>query len=158
VDTRPGQGTTFHVYLPRVTSDGAAAPAGTDAGYARGHETVLLVEDEEVVRRLAQRGLESCGYRVLSAPNGEEAVRLFGEHEDIHLVITDVVMPKLSGREMVERLRGRQPNLRVLYMSGYTDDAVVLSGGVNEGTNFIQKPFTMRALAQKVRAMLDARG
>jgi two-component system cell cycle sensor histidine kinase/response regulator CckA len=156
VDTRPGHGTAFHVYLPRVAADGASAGSGSDAGYPRGHETVLLVEDEEVVRRLAQRGLESCGYRVLSAPNGEEAVRMFAVHEDIHLVITDVVMPKLSGREMVERLRDRRPNLRVLYMSGYTDDAVVLGGVVNEGTNFIQKPFTMRALAQKVRAMLDA--
>jgi PAS domain S-box-containing protein len=157
VESEPGQGTTFKVYLPRVAeaARSAAAPA-RDLPFARGTETVLLVEDEEVVRRLARRALETCGYTVLEAGNGEEAVALSASRAaHIDILITDVVMPKMSGRELVEHLSVTRPGLKILYMSGYTDDAVVHRGVLNEATHFLQKPFTMRALARKIRDVLD---
>jgi CheY-like chemotaxis protein len=117
----------------------------------------LLVEDEEVVREMAREILEECGYQVLQAKDGDEALALAGQHDgEIHLMLTDVVMPRMSGRELAERLTPLRPDLKVLYMSGYTDDAIVQHGVLEQGTAFIGKPFSMEALARKVRETLDA--
>ncbi len=124
---------------------------------ARGSESVLLVEDEGQVRGLAREILETCGYRVLEAACAEEAISIY-ENLDcpVDLVITDVVMPGLSGRQLAERLREVSPGLRVIYMSGYTNDAVVQRGVMEASAEFLQKPFTAASLARKVRDVLDA--
>jgi PAS domain S-box-containing protein len=154
-----GVGTTFKIYLPRtdrvfenleVTSDRDESPVGT--------ETVLLVEDEEMVRDMAHEILRMSGYQVLEAKHGREALSVCEQHDGpIHLMLTDVVMPQMSGRELAERLVPLRPGLRVLYMSGYTDDAIVHHGVLDKGMAFIEKPFTPNALARKVREALDAR-
>jgi DNA-binding response OmpR family regulator len=127
-----------------------------DPEMARGVETILLVEDEDMVRRLVRRALEGCGYVVLEAPDGETALEICRrEGTSIALVITDVVMPKLSGRDLIEQLSISHPSLRVLYISGYTDKDVIHHGGLEDVTYFLQKPFTMRALTAKVREILD---
>jgi CheY-like chemotaxis protein len=157
VDSEVGVGTCFKVLFPAVA--GPARPPAPDAPpVRRGAETVLLVEDEAGVRGIAQRALEAQGYRVLAAANGSDALRLFTANGDrIELVVTDVVMPGLSGREMVEQIRRTGAEVKVLYMSGYTDDAVVRHG-VTEGVDaFLQKPFSPLALVRKVREVLDAR-
>jgi PAS domain S-box-containing protein len=151
------QGTTFKIYLPAVegrVEKPKAEPAISKL--ADGVETVLLVEDEEVVREMAMEILQECGYQVLQAKDGPEALRLAREHAgEIHLMLTDVVMPRMSGRELAEEIRPLRPDVRVLYMSGYTDDAIVHHGVLDEGTAFIGKPFSMQALARKVRETLD---
>ncbi len=153
-----GQGTTFKIYLPSV--QGNAERIKTDtvvSDLSVGVETVLLVEDEEVVREMAMEILQECGYHVLQAKDGHEALQLAGQHDgEIHLMLTDVVMPRMSGRELSEQLTPLRPETRVLYMSGYTDDAIVHHGVLDEGTAFIGKPFSMHALARKVRETLDA--
>jgi DNA-binding NtrC family response regulator len=122
----------------------------------RGSETILLVEDEDVVRGLARQILEQAGYNVLDARGGEEAIRLCRERRGpIDLLLTDVVMPETSGKEVAERLTRLRPMTRVLYMSGYTDDAIVHHGVLDSDVEFIQKPFTPSALARKVREVLD---
>jgi CheY-like chemotaxis protein len=121
----------------------------------RGHETLLFAEDEQAIRNLARIVLEPCGYRLLQACNGDEALAV-ALTNPIDLLITDVVMPKMSGRELTERLRMSQPAVKVLYISGYTDDAIVRHGIVEEGVAFLHKPFTPIALARKVREVLDA--
>ncbi len=157
--SEPGVGTTFKIYLPRVedapeTDHGSSAPAAL----AGGTETILVVEDEEAVRRLACRALEAQGYTVLSAAGAREAIRLCEEHAGkIHLMLTDVVMPGVSGRDLARSAAAIRPSLRVLFMSGYTDDAIVHHGVLDAGTPFLQKPFTPRSLAQKVRWVLDTR-
>lgn len=124
----------------------------------KGTETVLLVEDEEAVRKLAKEILEMQGYTVLAAQAGDQALQLCKRHDGpIHLLITDVVMPGMSGRELVERLSGKRPHLKVLYMSGYTDDAIVRHGILEAVTNFIQKPFAPDVLCHKVQDVLSAR-
>jgi CheY-like chemotaxis protein len=153
-----GKGTTFKVYLPRV-KDAVQAPAAaeTPASTARkGHETILLVEDEPDVRELTQMVLSERGYRVIEALTPEDAERLAGNNgAEIHLLLTDVVMPGMSGRELAKRLTGRYPNLRVLYMSGYTYNVIAQDGTLEEGISFLQKPFTPQVLTQKVRESLD---
>jgi two-component system cell cycle sensor histidine kinase/response regulator CckA len=155
VQSEEGRGTTFHIYLPRVegTAEKHAAPvAGTAAG---GSETVLLVEDEESVRQLVRDTLESRGYRVLEAENGEVGLAAAAGHVGkIDLVITDVVMPGLGGRELVELLAKARPETKVLYLSGYTEDAIVSEGTMKSGTAFLQKPFTLQSLSRKVREVL----
>jgi len=158
VYSEPGHGSTFKVYLPRC--DEAAEVLGapsTRAAAQKGSETILLVEDDEAVRGLTEMVLKSYGYQVLVAESPEDAQRVSGSFpSEIQLVLTDVVMPSMSGRELVKRLLERHPHTRVLYMSGYTDN-VIASGGVLEpGLAFLQKPFTPAALAQKVREVLDA--
>jgi CheY-like chemotaxis protein len=156
-ESEPGRGTTMKVYLPRVE---AAAPLRkSQQGLARapgGGETILLAEDEESVRRLAVQVLQSKGYRVLEACDGEEATWVAERHVgDLHMLVTDVVMPRLGGRELAERLAAERPGLRVLYLSGYADDAVVRHGVLEEEMAFLEKPFSPEALARKVREVLD---
>jgi PAS domain S-box-containing protein len=159
VYSEPGQGTTFKVYLPRVKGEAEAerTPAAVPVELPRGTETVLVVEDEPGVRAVILRTLREQGYTVLEARHGLEALHLGTQPlEKIHLLLTDVVMPQVSGREVAENLTRIHPELRVLYMSGYTDDAVVRHGILAEGAIFLQKPFTPDVLAHKVRAVLDA--
>jgi DNA-binding response OmpR family regulator len=123
----------------------------------RGSETILLVEDDEMIRNLVQKVLKANGYRVLVAANGRDAERVAGQHEGpIHLLMTDVVMPGMNGREVAERLAAARAGLRVLYLSGYTDDAIVHHGVLEPGVAFLQKPFTPAVLGRKVREVLDS--
>jgi CheY-like chemotaxis protein len=118
---------------------------------------VLLVEDEQEVRLLAHRLLSQQGYRVLEATNGEEALYVAQEHggEKIHLLLTDVVMPQMGGKELADQLKILRPDIKVLYTSGYTDNAIVHQGVLNPGTHFLQKPFSLKTLSHKVREVLD---
>jgi signal transduction histidine kinase/CheY-like chemotaxis protein len=158
VYSEPGQGSTFRIYLPHV-SEGAPAPSRPPAAEAelpRGSETLLLVEDEDSVREFTRDILVARGYRVLCAVDGEEALQVAKAHQGpIHLLVTDVVMPRMSGRALADRLQPGRPEMRVLYVSGYTDDAIVRHGVLAEGIQFLSKPFGMEALALKVRAVLD---
>jgi two-component system cell cycle sensor histidine kinase/response regulator CckA len=159
VYSEPRRGSTFKLYLPRVTGD---VPAGEDVAapplLARGTETILLVEDEEAVRQLAARALGACGYRLLVASGSAEAVEASGRHSGpIHLVLTDVILPGITGPRLAETLGAARPEMRVLYMSGFTENAVVHHGVLDSDTEFIQKPFTPAALAAKVREVLARR-
>lgn len=157
VYSEPGKGTTFRIYLPRV-GEAAASEEHENAPceITKRNETVLLVEDEDVVRDLVKEILQDYGYRVLIASNGREGLSVCSEFKgDIHLIITDVVMPQMSGREMAETVHTLRPETRVLYMSGFTDDAIVRHGVLTEDMCFIQKPFSAEALAIKVRDILD---
>lgn len=153
------RGTTFKIYLPRVREEaGPAASSAAGAVGLGGTETVLLVEDEDGVRALAEETLTAAGYRVLSARHGPDAlVRAHGHQGRIHLLLTDVVMPGMSGRELADRLLPVIPHLKVLYMSGYTDNAVVHQGVLDPGVAYLPKPFSPEGLLRKVRAVLDAR-
>ena len=169
VESAVGRGSTFHIYLPRVAvSAPAAAPeprpapeaargAAPSERLAPGHgETILLVEDAQRVRAVVREILEMSGYTVLEARHGAEAVEVANRHAGpIHLLVTDVVMPQMSGRELAQRLATLRPDLKVLYMSGYTDDAIVRHGVLASGIAFLSKPFTPDALALKVRELLD---
>ncbi len=160
VYSEPGQGATFKIYLPPHTPRTGSAPPESPAHSpaARGHETILLVEDEPMVLNLGQRMLESFGYRVLAAATPGEAIRLAEEHAgEIHLVVTDVVMPEMNGRELLKSLLSFYPDLRHLFMSGYTANVIAHQGVLEEGVNFIQKPFTIQALAASVRQVLDSK-
>jgi PAS domain S-box-containing protein len=152
-----GVGTTFKVYLPRTEQAGERAkPHSALRDPPRGTETVLVVEDDAVVRALIRHILQHAGYAVLEAAGGDEAVRVaIGHTGRIHLMVTDVVMPGLGGRAAAERLAERHHGLRVLFVSGYTDDAVVRHGVLHDKVNFLQKPFTPAALAWKVREVLE---
>ncbi len=161
VESEPGKGATFTVVLPSQDSPRRTRGAsGTHRALPRGTETVLVVEDEEAVRRIVKIALESTGYRVIEARNGTEALEAIRTHAGkIHAMVTDVVMPEMSGRELAERIaKEDHPGLKILYMSGYTDDAVVRHGIVESGVAFLQKPFSPLALARKVREVLDAAG
>ena len=157
VYSEPGRGTTFKIYLPRVQEavDPSAARPGLPES-ARGYETILLVEDELAVRELARDVLRAHGYTVLEAQHGREALRISERHSGpIHLMLTDVVMPEMRGQELANRLAALRPTMPVVYMSGYTDAAVVHHGVLDPGTIFLQKPFTPDALARKIRQVLD---
>ncbi|HJT78974.1 MAG TPA: response regulator [Gemmataceae bacterium] len=156
VVSAPGRGTAFTVYLPCAEAAPAADRCAADAARnPNGTETVLLVEDEPAVRGLAGLALRHGGYTVLEAGGGREALRLGEQHPGpIHLLVSDVVMPGMGGRELADRLTGVRPGLRVLYLSGYTDDAVVRHGILSAEVAFLQKPFTPAALARKVREVL----
>jgi len=152
-----GKGTTFKIYLPRMDEPSEEIKEKVvEEKILRGDETVLVVEDEEVVRKLAVRILGEQGYKVLEASQGIDAFLICGEHDGpIHLLLTDVVMPKMSGRELANSIISLRPGIKVLYMSGYTDNAIVHHGILIEGMNYIQKPFTLESLARKVREVLD---
>jgi CheY-like chemotaxis protein len=153
-----GKGTTMKIYLPRVDGDAERDEAcGVPTELPRGLGTVLLAEDEEQVRQMIRIILEMGGYRVLVASGGAEALALYEQHEGrIDLIMTDVVMPGISGRELAQSLIARHPDIKVLYMSGYTDDAIVRHGLLDQEIAFLQKPFTPEALMRKVREVLDA--
>ena len=161
VYSEEGRGTTFKIYFPRVTETAEEykrVPATIEA--PRGSETILLVEDSDWVRKLARQILERAGYRVLEASSADAAIRISEAGHNgtkIDLLLTDVVMPGMSGNDMSKQLLAKRPDLPVLYMSGYTDDAIVQHGVLEPGINFIQKPFSPDALALKVREVLDAR-
>ncbi len=155
----PGQGATFKIYLPRAEKSATPRqPRTRRAATPPGSETVLLVEDEASVRALARRILTGRGYRVLEAADAQQALEVARGHPDpIHLLLTDVVMPGLSGCELADVLRPQRPRMKVLYMSGYSDHAVLRDQSLNVGTNFLHKPFTPESLATRVRDALDSR-
>jgi two-component system cell cycle sensor histidine kinase/response regulator CckA len=158
VDTEPGRGTTFKIYLPRVAQspEPRISPA-TRAANPGGTETVLLAEDEAAVRAVARHSLERHGYTVLEAPSGEAALDVAQRYSGrIHLLLTDVVMPGMSGRTLALRLMALRPGIRAIYMSGYTDDAITRHGVLEAGVTYVQKPFSPDALVRKVREVLDA--
>lgn len=152
-----GQGTTFKVYLPRVAGEADALPvAGSTQSQPTGTETVLLVEDEPAVRTLTQTVLIRRGYVVLAAANGEEALKRAESHDGvIHLLLTDVIMPGITGRELATRLLQQRPDLKVLFLSGYTDRAIAQQGMLEPGVAFLEKPFTADGLSRKIRQALD---
>jgi two-component system, cell cycle sensor histidine kinase and response regulator CckA len=157
VDSTPGRGTTFRIYLPRFEEGlEAVEPAAAAPTSLQGLETVLLVEDEVEVRGVAQQILQSAGYTVLAASDGEEAVRLCAQHAgSIHLLLTDVVMPGMSGPALASRLAAMRPAMKVMYMSGYPEDAIVRHDLLEPGTVFLPKPFTLETLLRKVRESLN---
>jgi PAS domain S-box-containing protein len=157
VYSEPGRGTTFKIYLPRVPDTAPALePEPSPPAMPSGAETVLVVEDEEAVRALARQVLEMHGYTVLEASHGGEALLLCEQRrEPIHLLLTDVVMPHMSGQELAERLAAQHPEMKVLYMSGYTDQAIVHHGVLEPDLFYLQKPFSSNALVHKVRQVLD---
>ena len=155
--SEPDRGTTMKVYLPVAEAEVASATlATTDASAPTGSETILLVEDEEGVRRLARGILERYGYHVLQARDGAEAVALcHGHRGEIDLMVTDVVMPGMGGGESAELIRRLRPGMKVLFMSGYADRAVTEHRVLDTDTPYLQKPFTPAVLARKVREVLD---
>ena len=156
--SEPGRGTTFKIYLPRidgeVVDDNVLAPAKNGNG---GNETILLVEDEDAVRQVASRILRRYGYTVIEACNGNEALRQFGERgREFDLIITDIVMPEMGGLELAQRIREWAPGARILFTSGYTEDAMLRRSFLEPGAEFIEKPFTPSRLAERARQVLDA--
>nr|MBI3613131.1 response regulator [Nitrospirota bacterium] len=158
VKSAPAHGTTFTIYLPRIAHSAALAkepePISESIG---GSETILLVEDEEAVRALVRESLEEAGYCVLEARDGTEALAISARHtEPIHLLLTDVVMPR-NGRELTDQITRTRPAIKVLYMSGHTDDALGHRGVLTPNTHFLHKPFSPDTLQRKVRELLDTR-
>jgi two-component system cell cycle sensor histidine kinase/response regulator CckA len=158
VYSEPGHGSTFKVYLPRAADPAeSTGPKREAPAPARGSETVLLVEDEDVVRALVREILESFGYDVLEAPDGAAALETSSAHDGpIDLVLTDVVMPGMGGPELISRLRGKRPDAKVVFTSGYSEDAIANDGVLHPGARFLEKPFTAATLAETVRGALDA--
>jgi CheY-like chemotaxis protein len=158
VTSELGRGTSFIIHFPRQRSAKATSPrlrAIQKPGV--GTETILVVEDEEAIRKVVTRSLQTAGYSVLSAAAAGEALQLAAQHVGtIHLLLTDVVMPHMSGRALAQELAKMRPTVKVLYMSGYPDKAFVHNGVVDEGTHFIGKPFSATDLAHKVREVLDS--
>ncbi len=158
VTSEPGLGTIFRIYLPVVQSAAQGGHPAESSLVLRGQETILLVEDEEMIRRVATRSLWAEGYTVLQAANGREAVRVAAEHKRvIHLLLTDVILPELDGRQAAGQIVQRRSEVRVLYTSGYTDDAVVRHGVLHADVAFLRKPYTPLVLLQKVGQVLDRR-
>ncbi len=158
VYSEPDVGTTFKIYLPRIEESPEEILVSELAPLQPGgEETILIVEDEEIVRNIATEFLQMLGYTILSVGDPEDALSLCAEHPDsIHLLLTDVILPKMDGRTLARRLSHIRPSVRVLYVSGYTENAIVHHGVLDHGIHFLQKPFSMDALAQKVRDVLDA--
>ncbi len=157
VYSEPGQGSSFKVYLPKAPCDVATKRnESPTVRKADGSETLLIVEDDEQLRKTLRTTLKQNGYKVLDAKNGKDALKICKKHEGmIELMITDVVMPKMSGRETVRRLQPLYPQMKIIYMSGYTDNAIVNHGILASGLDFLQKPFSLKDLGYKVREILD---
>jgi two-component system cell cycle sensor histidine kinase/response regulator CckA len=156
VYSEPGKGTTFKVYLPRIDAEIDVLRPPTAPATLRGTETILLVEDEEQVRVIALNILRRQGYQVISAQNAGEALLICERHPGkIDLLLTDVVMPQMSGPELAKRLGKSRPGMKVLCMSGYTDDSIVRHGVLETGVAFVQKPITPALLSRKVREVID---
>ena len=157
--SEPGKGTTFTIYFPRTAEASAAVSAPLPgAAPRRGTETILLVEDEEAVRAFARTVLERNGYRVLEAAGGMDAfARVATREHEVDLLVTDVVMPLMSGKELARNLAHISPKLKVLYVSGYTGNTILHSAILDQGADFLQKPFSSQELLAKVRELLDAR-
>ena len=157
VESEPNGGTTFDLYFPRAEdTDEVTSVEIHNTNPKHGTETVLLVEDEDIVRELSSEVLRSCGYKVIEASSGKEALRSYKEFgQEISLLMTDVVMPGMNGEELAKQLLSIQPELKILYTSGYIDNPIALSDGLKHGAAFIQKPFTNIELARKIRAILD---
>jgi two-component system cell cycle sensor histidine kinase/response regulator CckA len=156
--SEPGKGTTFKIYLPKVEEElDPLQRVGDSGSFSGGTERVLLVEDEAPVRDLVARFLRHQGYTVLAAADGEQAISIAAEQgkERIDLLLTDIVMPKMSGKELADRLKSLRPDLKVVFTSGYTDNAIVRHGVLEAGVNFLQKPFSMATLGRKIREVLD---
>ena len=152
-----GQGTTIRVHFPRVQDEAEDLVEKVAEGSLGGTETVLIVEDEEQILMLSRRILEQFGYRVLTASTPGDAFRLAEEQEgDIHLLLTDVILPEMNGKELKERIEAVRPGIKTLFMSGYTADAIARRGILEKGVDFLQKPFTLMSLARKVRQVLDS--
>jgi nitrogen-specific signal transduction histidine kinase/ActR/RegA family two-component response regulator len=157
VQSEPGMGASFEIYFPRVNEAVDAAADTSTAQRRRGYETILLVEDEDGVRALTRQILQKHGYTVLETSHGGEALLACENHKDaIHLLLTDVVLSQMSGRELAQRLAQLRPEMKVLYMSGYSEDAILQHGVLGSGTSFLQKPFNTETLITKVREILDA--
>lgn len=157
VYSEPGKGTTFRIYLPRHEGEAEGTVLETAAEIIPGRgETVLLVEDEAGIIRMGKMMLERLGYHVIAAETPADALRLASEHAGaIHLLLTDVVMPEMNGRDLADQIKNLCPDIRVLYMSGYTANTIAHYGMVDHGVNFIGKPFSQKDLAAKIRAVLD---
>jgi len=151
------RGTIFKIYLPRADAKTEGLKKEQPSVHSlEGSETILVVEDDEMLRKMAERMLEGSGYRVLTARDGKEALEILGSHGGpIHLMLTDVVMPGMSGRDLSEQLKSTVPEIKVLYMSGYTNDTIADHGILEKDVEFIQKPFSRKDLASKVREVLD---
>jgi PAS domain S-box-containing protein len=160
VNSEPGKGTSFKIYLPRVAerAEPAQIVTSTESAFAEpGTETILLAEDESNLRYLARQFLEKLGYRVIEAADGAVAMQIAVAHEGvIHLLLTDVIMPGMNGRELAQRISEIRPNTKVLYMSGYTENVIGHNGTLDAGVRLLQKPFTLRELKSKVREVLDS--
>jgi two-component system cell cycle sensor histidine kinase/response regulator CckA len=158
VYSEPDRGTTFKIYLPRVDQPAEGVGAqGRPKGVQRGTETILLVEDDPQLRQLSSSVLAHCGYKVLVAGSPEEGLEICrANHRDIRLLVTDVVMPQMNGRQLAEQIHRVSPNVKVLYISGYTSNAIVHYGVLDPGLSFLPKPFTLSALVAKVREVLDS--
>ena len=155
VTSKVAEGTCFRVYLP-VVEEAPPAPASVPRPAAKGRETILLVEDDDVIRRMTKQALQQSGYTVLDAADGEDGLAVAAAAAGpIHLLLTDLVMPKVSGRELADRLSARMPAVRVLFVSGYTEDEIVHHGVETAAVDFLHKPFSLAALADKVREILD---
>src|SRR6266851_4358176 len=159
VYSEAGKGATFKIYLPRLAGTGhvtSVQPTTMAEQAGQGHETILLVEDEKHLRRLARESLENQGYNVIDAADGTAAIRLSHAHlGPIHLLLTDVIMPGMNGRELANQISASRPEMKVLYMSGYTENQIGHNGTLDEGITLLQKPFTLPALKAKVREVLD---
>jgi len=155
VDSEVGRGTTVKIFWPTTDEAVRFVEPGRDRR-ATGSETILIVEDNVALRRLACRTLAQCGYTMCSAADAAEALKVAEEASALDLLLTDIVMPGMSGPTLASQLVARRPGLRVLFMSGYTDETVVRNGVLEAGTAFLQKPFTSAGLASKVRQVLDA--
>lgn len=157
VDSEPGRGTTFKIHLPAMEAPAPVEEVPLEESTAfRGTETVMVVEDNDMVRDLAVRVLLHLGYRVLAAESGAECLRMLGDHSGpLDLLLTDVVMPEMNGKVLFEQVSARFPHVKVLYMSGYAEDVIAHRGVLDEDVNFIQKPFSLQSLAAKVREVLE---